>query len=151
MPMNPATALGLSNYILLGPSGGVMKIDSAVYDSALNTVTLRPRRRLDMRSTYYLRINGGGANAVSSSGGMALDGASTGVPGSPFVATLKGFPVTPGRASILKHARPAVIKALMPSGPAKTVKRVVHRPVTAAKPAQVVNPALKVKAGTIHK
>jgi hypothetical protein len=69
----------------------VIKLKSAVYDSVHQTVTLRPKQRLNLQKPYLLTISGTGPNAIKSAAGLALDGKGTGQPGSDYQALILGF------------------------------------------------------------
>jgi hypothetical protein len=59
-----------------------------VYDSATQTVTLTPARRLNRHRVYQLTITGTGPSGVADTHGNLLDGRGNGEPGSDFVTTV---------------------------------------------------------------
>ena len=59
-----------ANYKIVDPAGRPISIASAVYDAAANTVTLRPRTRIDLHNTYHLTVIGKGARGVTNAQGM---------------------------------------------------------------------------------
>ena len=80
-----------ANYVVVGPRGHVVPVDSAVYDATTYTVTLHPHERLQLRAKYVLTINGTAPSGVASDAGALLDGTDSGSPGSDFVATAFWF------------------------------------------------------------
>ncbi len=56
--LDPVNAQDVSNYQILGPTGRSVGIASAVYDPALDTVTLKPRERINLHETYQLKVFG---------------------------------------------------------------------------------------------
>ena len=89
IPLDPARARDLRNYRIVGPGNKAVAIDSATYDPAANTVTLRPHARLDLHQRYKLTVIGTAPHGVAETSGVLLDGAGDGQPGSNHVATLK--------------------------------------------------------------
>jgi uncharacterized repeat protein (TIGR01451 family) len=95
--LNPVRATDLVNYRLTGPTGGVVRILSAVYDPVTQTVTLQPARRLSLHRTFRLIVTSGSTTGVTDLAGNALDGDGDGSPGGAFVgrinrASLAEFP-----------------------------------------------------------
>ncbi len=86
--LDPTSAQNLSNYKIVGPAGHAVRIGSAVFDDATNTVTLHPTRRINLHHTYRLTVIGAGPHGVTNTEGVPLDGASTGKPGSNYAGTL---------------------------------------------------------------
>jgi hypothetical protein len=110
--LDPVTAQNLRNYVIVGPSGRHVAIRSAVYDSATNTVTLRPTEKINLHHNYQFTIVGTGQNGVGSVSHTLLDGEGDGGPGSDFVTTLnwKSVVLTPAQARRLhaqSQAKPA--------------------------------------------
>jgi hypothetical protein len=107
--LDPTSAQDLRNYKIVGPDGRSIGIGSATFDPAANTVTLRPVTRIDIHHTYHLTVIGTGATGVRDSGGLLLDGANTGQPGSNYTGTLTWGNVvwTPAEAKKYVHAKPA--------------------------------------------
>ncbi len=89
--LDPTTAQNTKNYVVVGPRGNVVPVDSAVYDATTYTVTLHPHERLKLRAKYVLTINGAAPSGVASDAGALLDGTDNGSPGSDFVATAFWF------------------------------------------------------------
>jgi hypothetical protein len=87
-PLSSSPAENVSNYKIVGPGGGQIKVGSAIYDAATNTVTLVPASRLNLHWKYHLTINGTTASGLTNPDGLLLDGAGTGEPGSNYVTTL---------------------------------------------------------------
>jgi streptogramin lyase len=84
-PLNAATAQDVANYQIVGPDGQAIAVQSAVYDSATDTVTLKPVHRLDLHKIYMLTVKGTGQGGVTGAFGDLLDGANDGQAGSDFV------------------------------------------------------------------
>ncbi len=87
-PLDPASAQKLSNYELDGPKAKPVPVVRAALSADGLTVTLQPKRRLNVHLTYFLEVVGRTPGGVTSSAGFALDGASNGLPGSDFVAEI---------------------------------------------------------------
>jgi Bacterial Ig-like domain (group 3) len=49
--LDPVSAVNLRNYRITGPAGRSVRIRSAVFDAATNTVTLRPADRINLHHT----------------------------------------------------------------------------------------------------
>ena len=111
-PLDPARAQDLRNYRIVGPGNKAVAIDSAAYDPAANTVTLRPHARLDLHRLDKLTVIGIAPDGVADMSGVLLDGAGVGQPGSNYVATLKAsdlvlgaeVPGGPRRLAALRRA-----------------------------------------------
>ena len=88
-PLDAATATNVRNYqlfeVLRGGHRAAIRIRSAAYDPASQTVTLTPVRPLYLFGRYQLVVNGTSPTGVSDIYGNLLDGAGTGRPGSDFV------------------------------------------------------------------
>jgi hypothetical protein len=83
-----STAEDAANYTIVGPAGRRIKVSSAVYDAATNTVMLKPAERLNIHRTYRLTVNGTTDPGLSNPSGTLLDGAGNGQPGSNYVTSL---------------------------------------------------------------
>jgi hypothetical protein len=95
--LNAAEAQELSNYRLVrsGRHGSftaknarVLKLKSAMYDAAGDLVTLIPRKRLLVRKTYQLVVEGQPPSGLQDSLGRYIDGGHKGTAGSNAVAVL---------------------------------------------------------------
>jgi hypothetical protein len=86
--LDPSRAQDPHNYVIVGPGGARIPIDSAAYNPAANTVTLRPRKRINLHYNYRFTVIGTGAGGVTGADGIALAGAADGQPGTNFVTTL---------------------------------------------------------------
>ncbi len=62
-----------------------IRISEAVYDSATNTVTLHPAKRLILRAEYRLVVNGTTAAGLEDPSGQLIDGDHNGTPGGNYV------------------------------------------------------------------
>lgn len=98
--LNPASAQNPSNYTLtaagrdrrFGTRDDVrVRIGSASYNAATNSVTLTPRGRFQANLAYQLRVVGSG---LTDAAGRPLDGNRDGTPGGDALANLRG--ATPG-------------------------------------------------------
>ncbi|HEV3165427.1 MAG TPA: hypothetical protein VGZ22_15480 [Isosphaeraceae bacterium] len=98
--LNPASAQNLHNYLLVTPvftgpkrhrPDRVYPLVSAVYNPATRTVTLRPAHLLGLHQLFRLTVNGLPPLGITNEEGTSLDGAGVGIPGSNFVAYLRGF------------------------------------------------------------
>ena len=119
-----AAAENVLNYKIVGPAGRPIKVESAVYDAATNTVMLRPAGRLNIHRSYRLTINGTADPGLTNPAGTLLDGAGNGQPGSNYVTTLTWRNLA-GRA----NQRPAVIAAAarVKRGLVVRLKSALHR------------------------
>jgi hypothetical protein len=106
--LDPTSAQNLSNYKIVGPAGHAVRIGSAVFDDATNTVTLHPTRRINLHHTYRLTVIGTGPHGVTNTEGIPLDGADTGNPGSDYTGTLtwRNIVWAPGELDKNGHPKP---------------------------------------------
>ena len=111
--LDPASAQNLSNYKIVGPDGHAVRIGSAVFDDATNTVTLQPTRRINLHHTYRLTVIGTGPHGVTNTEGIPLDGANTGKPGSDYTGTLTWRNVVWAPGDLDKNGHP---KPYRPAG-----------------------------------
>jgi virginiamycin B lyase len=88
--LDPASAEGIGNYRIVGPGNRRVGIASVLYNPATLTVTVSPRGRLNLHRTYRLTVVGTSPNGVSNTGGLLLDGALNGYPGSNYTAKITG-------------------------------------------------------------
>jgi hypothetical protein len=110
--MDPTRAQDVRNYQIVDPTGRLVGIDSAVYDSAANTVTLKPRSRINLHHTYHVKIIGTGTVGLANVRDNLLDGSGDGKAGSNYVTTLnwRNVVLTPAEARRWlphKHAIPS--------------------------------------------
>ena len=82
--LDPTTAQDKHNDRIIGPQGRVIGVKSAVYDPATWTVTLHPRKRIDIHYRYQLIVDGAAAGDVTNTHGQLLDGKDDGHPGSNY-------------------------------------------------------------------
>jgi hypothetical protein len=102
--MDPTSVQDVNNYVLRGPAGGVVPIGSAVYDPDTQTVTLRPKKRVNFHVYYTLTINGVGPAAVKSAGDIPLSGTATDNPGTSYVGKLRYYWLYPeGETRSARH------------------------------------------------
>jgi uncharacterized repeat protein (TIGR01451 family)/CSLREA domain-containing protein len=112
-PLDRARAEFTGNYRIVGPAGGYIPVDAAVYDVATRSVTLYPAQRLNVHYPYQLTVVGTGPHGLTDTSGRSLDGARTGRPGSNYHATvdwsvlvLTGFhPLGPVTQGFLRSTR----------------------------------------------
>ena len=86
--LDAVTADDAKNYVIIGPHGRRIRVKSAVYDPANDTVTLHPSRRISVHYKYKLIVDGARVGGVANSQGTLLDGKSDGDPGSNYHTTL---------------------------------------------------------------
>ena len=86
--LDAVTADDAKNYVIIGPHGRRIRVKSAVYDPANDTVTLHPSRRISVHYKYKLIVDGAKVGGVANSEGTPLDGTRDGDPGSNYRTTL---------------------------------------------------------------
>ncbi len=94
-PMGPSSAEMTSNYVLRPVVRGrpvnrtrrEIRVTSAVYDPADQTVTLRTAKRLVRHRVYQITVDGTAPTGLTNVSGVLLDGQGNGQPGSDFVST----------------------------------------------------------------
>jgi hypothetical protein len=129
-PMNAASVQNVNNYVLTGPSGGIVAIASATYDPGSYTVTLSPKTRVNFHHYYTLEIKGQGPTAVMDTAGIALDGMDTGQSGSNYYGKLLFHWVHPTAPPSPTKTGSTAKKATILKGPAHsrtTVPRLISR------------------------
>jgi virginiamycin B lyase len=101
--LDPASAVNLNNYRITDPAGRLVRIKSAVFDSALDTVTLSPAERINLHHTYHFTMVGTGPGGIRNTQGELLDGADTGSVDGDFTGTLtwRNVVLTPAEAKKL--------------------------------------------------
>jgi hypothetical protein len=104
--LDPTSASELADYKIVGPDGRSVAISSATLDAALNTVTLRPKTRINLHHTYELIVIGTGAHGVRDTHGTLLDGANNGQPGSNYTGSLTWRNVVWTPAEYQKYVHP---------------------------------------------
>ena len=82
------TAQDVKNYRVIGPAGRIIGIKSAIYNATLDTVTLRPRERINIHYRYRLIVDGNAHGGLKNTQGEVLDGAKSGEPGSDYRGSL---------------------------------------------------------------
>jgi hypothetical protein len=112
--LDPTSAEDLGNYRIVGPSGRSIELVSASFDRVANTVTLRPKTRINIHHTYWLTVMGTGPGGVRDQEGRLLDGANNGVPGSNFTGSIDWSNVMWTPAEAKKYDHPQHVK---PAGP----------------------------------
>jgi Bacterial Ig-like domain (group 3) len=108
--LDPASAVNLRNYRITDPAGSSVRIRSAVFDAATNTVTLRPVDRINLHHTYQIRLVGTGTGGIRNTQGELLDGASTGSADGDYRGTLTWRNVVLTPAEALKYGHPSQAK-----------------------------------------
>jgi hypothetical protein len=103
-PMDAARAASRTECRLIGPGPDHkfgtkddhrIRIRSARYNPATNSVVLRPVRRLPLHDKFQLTVKGTAPDGLTSTLGILLDGAKTGQPGSDYVARITGKLLVP--------------------------------------------------------
>ncbi len=87
-PLDPTSAQNPSNYQILGPGGHRIRVVSAIYDPATQTVTLVPAVQLNLQRKYSLTVNGAAPAGLTNLSGVPLDGSGKGHVGSNYVASI---------------------------------------------------------------
>ncbi len=82
--LDAVTAEDFNDYRIIGPSGKVIGIKSAVYDPAKLTVTLHPQQRIYIHYRYELTVDGTAPDGLTNTQRQLLDGADNGKPGSNY-------------------------------------------------------------------
>jgi hypothetical protein len=125
-PMDAARAASRAEYRLIGPGPDHkfgtkddhrIRIRSARYNPATDSVVLRPVRRLPLHDKFQLTVKGTAPDGLASTLGIFLDGAKTGQPGSNYVAriTRKSL-VLPKRHPRAQEVRGSHALAARPTG-----------------------------------
>jgi hypothetical protein len=86
--LDPNSAQDMNNYKIVGPAGIPVAIASVSFDPKANSVTIRPKGRINIHHTYRLTVVGTGAKGVRDTDGRLLDGTNNGRPGSNYSGTL---------------------------------------------------------------
>ena len=86
--LDAAAAEDTANFKIVGPSGHRIKVRSAIYDPAAESVTLVPGQQINVHETYHLFVNGTRSSGVQAPGGLLMDGKETGHPGSNYATSL---------------------------------------------------------------
>jgi hypothetical protein len=104
-PLDPISAVNLSNYRITDPAGRKVRIRSAVFNAETNTVTLRPAERINLHHTYHLTVIGTGPGGVRNTQGQLLDGPDTGTADGNYVGTLtwRNVVLTPAESAKYDH------------------------------------------------
>jgi hypothetical protein len=105
-PLDPSSAVSPSNYNITGPTGRPDPIRSAVLNAEANTVTLRPKQRINLHHTYHLTVIGTGPDGVRNTRGIHLDETSTGTPDGDHTCTVNWRNVVLTPAQVKKDVRP---------------------------------------------
>jgi hypothetical protein len=86
--LDPTSAQDINNYKIVGPAGNTVAIESVTFDPKANSVTIRPKGRINIHHPYHLTVVGTGATGVRDTDGRLLDGTNNGRPGSNYSGTL---------------------------------------------------------------
>ena len=86
--LDATTADDARNYEIIGPRGRHIRVKSAVYNAANDTVTLRPVERINVHFKYTLIVDGAQPSGLANVQGKLLDGERTGQPGSNYRTAL---------------------------------------------------------------
>ena len=105
--LDPASAVNLNNYQITDPAGGSVRIRSAVFNAATNTVTLRPMDRINLHHTYHLKLIGTGPGGIRNTQGELLDGADAGSADGDYTGTLTWRNVVLTPAELRKYVHPS--------------------------------------------
>ena len=88
--LDPTSAQNVNNYQIMTSDGALIPVTSAVYNASTMTVTLTPSQLLNIHDVYQLTVTGTLPNGLTSSTGVALDGAGNGANGTNYVTTVSG-------------------------------------------------------------
>jgi streptogramin lyase len=121
--LDPASAVDRDNYKITDPSGRSVRIRSAVFDAATNTVMLSPADRINLHHTYHLTLVGTGPGGIRNTQGELLDGADTGTADSDYKGTLTWRNVVLTPAELRKYVHPSQAK------PAGALNHHFHGPI----------------------
>jgi hypothetical protein len=110
-PLDPTSAESLSNYKITDPAGRPVRISSAVFDTETNTVTLRPRERINLHHTYHFTVIGTGPGGVRNTKGLLLEETNNGTPDGNYTCTVNWRNVVLTPAELKKYGQPG------PDGP----------------------------------
>ena len=107
--LDSENAQNVENYKILDPKNHTVGIASAVYNPQTDTVTLRPRKRINLHEAYQLKVFGSEVGGLTDARGTLLDGENNGVPGSDYATTLtwRNVVFTPAEARKYVHPRSA--------------------------------------------
>jgi hypothetical protein len=105
-PLDPTSAVSLSNYKITDPAGRSVGISSAAFDAETNTVTLRPKERINLHHTYHFTVIGTGPGGVRNTKGLLLDETNSGTPDGNYTCTLNWRNVVLTPAEIKKYGQP---------------------------------------------
>jgi hypothetical protein len=83
-PLDATRARDVKEYKLVGPRGRLDPIVSASYNPTMMTVTLHPKRRVNIHDTYRLTVIGTSPGGLTSSSGQSLDGKGSAEPGTNY-------------------------------------------------------------------
>ena len=147
-PVNAAEADDIATYRLATANGKgsftaknspVLKLRSAVFNPANDTVTLTPKKAFALTKAVELTINGTAPSGLQDSSGQFIDGDDDGTAGSNAVALIRrsGVTLNPAAPAAKAVKHPIVLgpPVVVPPAPAKPV---VANPTQPAPP--VVNP-----------
>ena len=120
-PLSIVSAQDVRSYQIRGPLGHRVAIVSATYSPRTDTVTLAPRRRLDLHRPFYLTVAGTAPDGVTGLAGTFLNASGPGQPGSDFRTTITAKDLvlnlqTAGSKSRLRKLRHAVNAILAKMG-----------------------------------
>jgi hypothetical protein len=121
--LNSVAAQDAKNYRIIGPEGRIIRIKSAVYNAAMNTVTLRPREKINIHHRYTLIVDGTKVGGLTNLDGQLLDGTDSGKPGSNYRAALtwRNLVLDPSEEKALQKAKTTNRSVKVKSGPAAHV------------------------------
>jgi hypothetical protein len=95
--LDPSRAQDPGCFTVTG-GGRTFAVTTAVYNPSAHSVTLRFGRFLNVHHHYKITVDGTTPDGLTSASGVALDGTSTGRPGSDYVQSI-GMGILAGRAS----------------------------------------------------
>ncbi len=131
--LDPATADDPKDYRIIGPAGRIIRVKSAVYNAANDTVTLRPRERINIHHRYTLIVDGTKSGGLTDMAGHLLDSTESGEPGSNYrtALTWRNLVLDPSAEKAL-HKTKATNRSVKPKSDSAT-HVVSHKPTLFAR------------------
>ena len=147
-PVNATQADSVATYLLAtanskgsftARNSPAIRLRSAVFDPANDTVTLTPRKAFTLSKPVQLTINGSSPSGLQDVSGQLIDGDNNGAAGSNAVAVIRRTGVT------LNPVAAAVTRTNRPSPAARSA---VNRPAPSAPPVMSIPPLVTMPVGS---
>jgi hypothetical protein len=138
-PVNSAQADDMATYLLAGANAKgsftarnspVIRLRSAVFDPANDTITLTPRKAFALNTPVQLTINGSSPSGLQDTAGQLIDGDGNGAAGGNAVAVIRrtGVTLNPVAAAVSRPSRRASSAGSIVSRPAPSTPPVMSIP-----------------------